>query len=979
VDLPLLPGSELKPTIEDGEMQGFYVDLDYAEAAECRIQQETADLNIEVQGPDGRPVACIDGYEYGPEIVYWEAAASGRYRIIVRPNSLTVAGAEYRIIRREPSPDGTVRQYASQLATQAKRIVSEKTENSRLQAIRLHKEALGVWLRLGEVPSQAAARVGIGVIQFQLGRLIEAENELRQALDLFRQLNDTFGESAMLANLGLVLVQLGQPEAFDILSMAAQKTTSPNLHTHRAGIFNSLAMLHTETGEWSSAIRCYTQAMQEAEASSNIEATASISNNRGRMYLSLGEARKAGECFLTAASLFQSLGEPKRKARALLHLAETHLAERHWPEALDLVDRAAGLVQTPREERLEGDLQRLFGEIAESDGQLLEARARYLRSADAYRRAGSRSGESAALHQAGMVSHATGSQHEAVDLLTRALDLRRAACLRDGQAATLHAIAKIEADAERFRDALEPAKESVSIIEELRVRVLGPELRSSYFARRQHYSHLLIRILIELKDHFNDYGLEEAAFNVSERARARSLLELLNESRSEIRSGVDPGLIEDQRRIDRRIMLLSGRLSLEIGTPMRTVHEDVEREIEALQSERHQTEEHIRASNPAYASLLKPEPLDLDAIQQCVLDEDTTLVQFSLGDPYSYVWIAGKDRLSTVRIASRSQIEEAARRLHDCLRLRPKRTGDSTHAYETQQALSELSDLVAGPIAAELRSARLLISAEGWLQYVPFGALLKQRPAIRLLDDHQIVYVPSASTIAQLRKQRAADRVSGAGRVLIVADPVFQVAGNTSRKDIPYIRPLPFTRIEAADISSMAPGNHVVMAVGFDANRELLTGDLTGYRIIHFGTHALINDRFPELSGLVLARFRRDSSPVEGLLRLPEVYSLRLRADLVVLAACSSALGKEVRGEGLIGIARAFIYAGSASVLATLWEVDDEATSRFMHHFYSTLLNQNATPAEALKTAQELVSAETRWNLPHFWAGFVLLGDWRRA
>ena len=156
-----------------------------------------------------------------------------------------------------------------------------------------------------------------------------------------------------------------------------------------------------------------------------------------------------------------------------------------------------------------------------------------------------------------------------------------------------------------------------------------------------------------------------------------------------------------------------------------------------------------------------------------------------------------------------------------------------------------------------------------------------------------------------------------------------------------------------------------------------MSATLADYRVIHFATHGLIDNDHPELSGVVLSLFNEKGEPEDGFLRLHDIYNLKLPVDLVVLSACSTALGREVVGEGLIGLVRGFMYAGSRRVLASLWKVDDEATSELMTRFYRAMFEQRLTPSAALQAAQIELSKTRRWAHPFYWAGFVLQGEWK--
>jgi CHAT domain-containing protein len=256
------------------------------------------------------------------------------------------------------------------------------------------------------------------------------------------------------------------------------------------------------------------------------------------------------------------------------------------------------------------------------------------------------------------------------------------------------------------------------------------------------------------------------------------------------------------------------------------------------------------------------------------------------------------------------------------------------------------------PIRAARGAKRVLVSAGGALESVPFAALpLDGEPLAARLE---LVHVPSTAAVALRRSNRAA---SPTKPVAILADPDFGGA-------FPRLR---FSGIEAEQVKSILP--LATVATGADASRDrfdrLAPRD---FEILHFATHAFVDPRRPELSGIILAN--------GGSLRLPEIYNLDLRARLVVLSACRSATGADLPGEGVVGLARAFLYAGARGVLATLWDVDDRASAELVRRFYAGMVTQRLTPAAALRAAQDSLRADPRWRDPYFWAGLTLHGDW---
>jgi CHAT domain-containing protein len=184
-----------------------------------------------------------------------------------------------------------------------------------------------------------------------------------------------------------------------------------------------------------------------------------------------------------------------------------------------------------------------------------------------------------------------------------------------------------------------------------------------------------------------------------------------------------------------------------------------------------------------------------------------------------------------------------------------------------------------------------------------------------------------------------------------------------------------FSRREADAVAALAPRGAIREALDFDASRtEAQKPALADYRVIHFATHAFLNSRHPELSGLVLSTVDRAGHPQDGFLRLNEIYNLKLNADLVVLSGCQTALGQEVRSEGLVGLTRGFMYAGAPQVLASLWDVRDRATAEFMSRFYEPLLRRHLAPEAALRSAQLAMMKDPRWSQPYYWAAFTMQG-----
>ncbi len=450
---------------------------------------------------------------------------------------------------------------------------------------------------------------------------------------------------------------------------------------------------------------------------------------------------------------------------------------------------------------------------------------------------------------------------------------------------------------------------------------------------------------------------------------------MLAEARAEIRQGADPQLLARERSLQQRLNAKAAyELRLRRGSPTPEQLAAVEEEIVALTAAYDEAQVHIRAASPRYAPLTQPTPPSAAETQQ-QLDEDTLLLVYALGEECSYLWAVTRSGLVSHRLPKRSEIEAAARRVYSLLTARNQRHNGETATQRRErirqadlqyaQAATALSQMLPSPIAAQLGNKRLVIVAHGALQFIPFAALpepksgraseresgklrINPQSAIRnpqsfapLIVNHEIVHLPSASVLALLRRDLAKRRASPKA-IAVLADPVFSADDERVRSsaanaepattirpkfwrdvtraltDLGYDEPAPRlprlqgTEWEAKQILARVPGNQKLAALGFAANRETATSPvLSQYRILHFATHALVNNAHPELSGLVLSLVDKQGREQDGFLRAHEIFNLRLPAELVVLSACQTGLGKEIKGEGIVGLTRSFMYAGA--------------------------------------------------------------------
>jgi CHAT domain-containing protein len=561
-------------------------------------------------------------------------------------------------------------------------------------------------------------------------------------------------------------------------------------------------------------------------------------------------------------------------------------------------------------------------------------------------------------------------------------------------------------DEQNLEEAGKHLQRSIELTERLRENAASKDLRSSFLASVHDRYEAYAEWLMQLHERQPDKQFDVSAFEASELGRARSLLDSLKDYQRELRQVADPALLVEEEKLqkeEQKALDELARLRSEGAAPADLA--GVKDTLTRLGAQYETLEARIN-TNARFNNLMRPAPLKLAEIRNQVTDKDTTLLEYSLGTRESYLWVVTADGFASYRLAGREVIGKAARRLVDLMSKPPSAPAEQA---ELRDLIAEVGRLLLGPVADKLRTPRLIVVADGILQYIPFPLLTLQPGGEHLVARFEIVNAPSASTLALVR-QGAASRAAAPKLLAAFGDPVFptnyqmkaaalnrertgellasggppQARGAAGQRedtlDPAKVSGLFFDKLELNELRKTGPADQVSIYSDFDATRDNLRRlDLSQYRILHFATHGRLDARQPELSGLLLSFVDRDGRRIGGFVGLSDIYNLRAPVDLVVLSACSTALGKEVRGEGLVGLTRGFMYAGASSVLASLWEVDDEATSELMKRFYANLLQGGMTPAEALRAAQNSIRQEPQWSPPYYWAGFTLQGEYRQV
>jgi tetratricopeptide (TPR) repeat protein len=973
-------------------------------------------------------------------------------------------------------------------------------------ALGSHRQAYYFWKTHGKKKKEEALALGaIARLYDLLGNWEKAIDSYELALELWQDLGSRRAQASALKAIGQIYDSLGKNQTAEIYRERAQALLQPV----------------TEGSDSEKTLDALSQkdlaSLQETLTllrSTDSVAQARILNYIGDLFFSAGEARQSLSYYRQGLEGFRAAAKRREEGLTLNAIARVHQSLKEWPQAIDNYRQAVDIFRDADAGRDEARSRSYLGDAYASSKDHQRAAESYRQSVELFKKL--KKEERAAvipLERLGKMYESLKKDREALDVYQQALalwgELKRLAREADllirmgkicenlseklqareyydlarqkwhevgdpnNEASALYSLARLDRTLGKLDNAKAEIAAAVDLIESVRARVISQQSRISYLESNHKYYEFYIDLLMQLHTTRPAEGFDRLALQMSERSRARSLLDTLVESRAEIHEGVDAKLLGNLRALKRDLNEQALK-RFELQGDENANKEElaaISKQIVETETELEKLEVQIKQSSPRYAALTQPSPLTLVEIQQQILDADTLLLEYALGEDRSFVWAITQTNITGYTLAGRSEIEADAKRVHKLLSTGPcKVDGESSEhtnaranrkKKEYLEASSKLSQMLLGPVSGHLGNKRLLIVADGILHTIPFQALpdpnapLKTLPSAitppattkkpenqrqsgarqrrsdqtskrgqsgstltpgidwqPLVVDHEIVSLPSISTLAVSRRELAL-RPRAKKMIAMMAVPVFenddlpitknaqseeQIQKTTLSPDTnPIIRRirdllpasacrgdkkrwsrLDFVEQEAKRIVALDSTNLSMIALGIQVNRALVEGGrLSEYQIRHCATHGLADSEYPGLSTILLSLFDEQGKPQDGYLRAHEIYNLNLGADLVVLSACQTGLGKEVKGEGVISLTRGFMYAGAARVVVSLWNVNDQATAELMETFYRKMLREGKRPAKALQEAQREMWQQQRLEAPYYWAAFTLQGEWR--
>jgi CHAT domain-containing protein/Tfp pilus assembly protein PilF len=836
-----------------------------------------------------------------------------------------------------------------------------------------------------------------GSIYSDLADFKKASEHLTLSLEISREIGDRGAEQAYLAQLGVVYGKLGKhQQALEVYERALKMAREVGDRLSEGRNIGLIGNLHAQLANYPQAIDAHLQAANIAREVGDRPSEAAQLGSVSSVYTALGDYPKALEYIQAASKIAREVNNPWLEVSFLQGLGSVFENLGDKPQALAAYEQSIRVARQIGDRLGEAISLAHMGKVISQSGNHSQALGWYEQALRAAREIGAVTVEAGILNDLGKLHFVLKNYSQAEEDHKKALvvgaETRMPVIIWQAQAGLAAACERQGRPAE----AINHYRLAVETIEKVRQGLEIAEEKAGFLQDKIEVYKNLVDLLAESHQREPAKRYAAEAFHYAERERARAFLDSMAEARLNVEQGIATALLDRRREIEARISQLQSRLIKEYSekSPDRKKVKMWEADLAKTDEDYQTLRREIRRQHPRYADLQYPEPVRLEQAQQ-LLGEKSLLLEYSLGQTASFLFAVSRDDHLVARLSSASSISDRVKRLREAI-ARPDRKAFSNYLVQARSLYQELIRP-----AGKLLSGKqeLIIVADGALHYLPFEVLLNPDGALAtqadprrlpyLVRDYAVSYVPSASVLAGLSTPY--ENRAGAQRMFLAyADPVYDEGATqeTSAAGLivrsfgegkPWrLERLERSRKEVEGIARLYPGEEVALFLGEQASEENVKagGRLGQYRLIHFAAHGLLNENKPQFSGLVLRLPRADrESPEDGLLQVYEIFNLKLNADLVVLSACETGLGKEVKGEGLVGLTRAFLYAGTPSVVVSLWKVADISTAELMIRLHRRLKEGTQGKAEALRKAQLELIREGRFAHPYHWAPFVLVGS----
>lgn len=868
-------------------------------------------------------------------------------------------------------------------------------------ALALCDEALPFYERAGALLSQGQVWLRRGQCLMRIGRQAEALAAYEKAYLLSEKTQTPMVQGNATFSQGLIYHHLGDgAQALAMFERALPFFEKAQDSLGQGQVYSYMGQVHARAGRYAQALTLYDRARPLLEKARGQDALGALFLGRGHLYLRAGDHVQALAEYEQARAHFEKNGALVGQGVALMNRGDVYYKTGDAEKALAMYEQALVLLEKAEAVGHQAEVYQVLGDLQAERGDDAKAFAMYEKALSLFEKDGSSIGRGLVLRGLGALRLRQGDLAAALDLYVQAIDLLRLANSADDEAEALAGEAKVHARAGRNDFALQRYEQSIELLEQVR-RSTGLEgLKLSFLASKLGAYDAATAFMLE-----NGYG--EQAFRAAERMKARVFLDRLAEGLVDLEKGVDPELKSRRDALESRSSALGKQRSelfaATLADEERTQRADaLTAEIEAIEKELAEVKDRIRLTNPLYASVQYPQAPSTGEIWS-VLRENEALLVYVLTGTQAWCFVLTRGSFDVVKLPGTPMeiatgVASVVGWAASAGRGVQRSGGASQRSSGTvgEQAAARLHDILIAPVASKVAGKTLIIVPDGVLGRLPFEMLTKGtgRRAKPLMRSYEIRYTPSAAVLAfyrtTYRREGTSERFVGFG------DPVYDhesfaakraergvaVAGSglagaqaqrgLGRAGVTLAR-LPETgeEVRAIDVLFGTQQGAGTSFLRLDASEERAKSpDLAGYGYIHFAAHGILDDEYQ-----AIALSQVPDAEEDGLLTLPEIMNLDWNARLVVLSACETGLGPVRRGEGVTGLTRAVMYAGSPAAVVSLWSVSDEGTKELMTRFYGAMVGDKLAPADALRQAKLEMAASSKWRSPYYWAAFVLYGE----
>jgi CHAT domain-containing protein/Tfp pilus assembly protein PilF len=875
--------------------------------------------------------------------------------------------------------------------SEAYRILGRKFLNTgnAPKALELGQQAISLAEQTKDRKGMALTLNMLGIAHVALGNYSQALNSYERALTIVEQLGDKEATAQSLANLAQIHHRQGNYD--QALEEYRKSLAITREIKHKYGIAINLtgfALTRWRQGHYSEVLDKMEEAQKIWEESGDRQNLSLALMNLGAIYGDIGNDDLALQHYLRSVELLKETGEKNYLWRSLNSVGQVYARRKQYETALNYYSQSLKLAEETGNKQGICINHNYLGKMKEQMQNYQAALVDYKKTLEIAEQMGDKPMQGRALLDLGSVHYAMGMQDQAAKDLAEAIRISQEMGHQEILIDSFHLQGLVYSKLGQKEKGRKSMENAISVIEGSRKELELPEEKASFLEKKLTVYEDLIQLLVQMERH-------SEALQFAERSKARAFLDLLSEAKIHPEKDLKPELKKNK-------LLLQAK-HVEIQKKLRFEHEkdkidpitigNLEGELLQIEKQYLQLKREIRKQNPNYSALADPQPIGINDVRK-LLDKTTALLEYSVGESNSYLFLVTSSNLKVITLPGEKELSGQIEKLREVIQKPDQllQELESTHT-SYMDISSRLYDILIKPVHLELVDKKmLLIVPDGTLNYLPFEVLLTNKPQTHKIDfaklpylirKFQMHYAPSVSVLTAIDTNLSLRKARNSKDLLATADPIYGSQPGGTRggnqdiygiiKTASSLPSLPNTRLEVQQIAELYPKEKVTLLIGKEANeKNIKQTELRDYRLLHFAAHGIINEDQSEFSSLVLTM--DEDGQEDGFLMMREVFDLKLNADLVTLSACRTALGQRIRGEGINSLARAFLYAGTNSVLVSLWDVSDKSTAALMKRIYANVSENDANKAVALTKAKLKMIEDGTYSHPYYWAPFVLIG-----